>query len=58
LESLLFAFIQPNGAMRSTQHPHLVDFRGVIGLSSQIVPAPTISPLNERYTEQLAEIAV
>ncbi len=57
LESLLFAFIQPNGAMRSTQHPHLVDFRGVIGLSSQIVPAPTISPLNESYAEQLAEIA-
>jgi CRISPR-associated protein Cst2 len=56
LESLLYTFIQPNGAMRGTQHPHLVDFRGVISLSSQLVPAPTLSPLNGDYDTQLMGI--
>jgi CRISPR-associated protein Cst2 len=58
LESLLYTFIQPNGAMRGTQHPHLVDFRGVLGLSNQLVPAPTLSPLNSEYDTELAGIAV
>jgi len=57
LESLLYTFIQPNGAMRSTQHPHMVDFRGVVSLSSQLVPAPTVSPLNSNYQDELAGIA-
>ena len=57
LESMLYTFIQPNGAMRSTQHPHLVDFRGVVSLSSQLVPAPTLSPLNTSYLEELEQIA-
>jgi CRISPR-associated protein Cst2 len=57
MESLLYTFVQPNGAMRGTQHPHLVDFRGVIGLSSQLVPAPTLSPLNSDYQAELERIA-
>lgn len=57
LESMLYTFIQPNGAMRSTQHPHLVDFRGVVSLSSQLVPAPTLSPLNANYREELERIS-
>lgn len=57
LESLLYTFLQPNGAMRSTQHPHMVDFSGVVSLSSQLVPAPTMSPLNPRYSEELDQIA-
>lgn len=57
VESLLYTFIQPNGAMRATQHPHMVDFKGVVGLSSQIVPAPTLSPLNVGYREELESIA-
>lgn len=56
LESLLYTFIQPNGAMRSTQHPHLVDFRGVVSLSSQLVPAPTLSPLNSNYLDEMKQI--
>ena len=42
--------------MRSTQHPHMVDFRGVVSLSSQLVPAPTISPLNPDYPDELERI--
>jgi CRISPR-associated protein Cst2 len=57
LESLLYTFVQPNGAMRGTQHPHMVDFTGVVSLSHELVPAPTLSPLNEDYETELARIA-
>lgn len=56
LESMLYTFIQPNGAMRGTQHPHLVDFSGVVAVSSQRVPAPTLSPLKKGYEDQLRGI--
>jgi CRISPR-associated protein Cst2 len=45
LESMLYTFLEPNGAMRGTQNPHIVSFDGVVAVSKQIVPAPTISPL-------------
>jgi CRISPR-associated protein Cst2 len=45
LESLLYTFIELNGAMRSTQLPHLVALEGVITTSSSTTPAPLISPL-------------
>jgi CRISPR-associated protein Cst2 len=59
LESVLYSFIQPNGAMRSTQLPHLVNFSGVVSYSTQPVPAPTISPLkmgNEETPAYITEI--
>jgi len=56
LESLLYAFLQPNGAMRNTQHPHLVAFEGVVAVSQCAVPAPTVSPLSNSYQEQIAQI--
>ena len=45
LESLLYTFLELNGAMRSTQLPHLVALEGVLTMSSSTVPAPLISPL-------------
>ncbi len=45
LESLLHTFIELNGAMRSTQLPHLVALEGVITTSAGVIPAPLISPL-------------
>jgi CRISPR-associated protein Cst2 len=45
LESLLYTFIELNGAMRSTQLPHLVALEGVITTSTSVIPAPLISPL-------------
>jgi CRISPR-associated protein Cst2 len=45
LESLLYTFIELNGAMRSTQLPHLVAIEGVLTISTTAVPAPLISPL-------------
>jgi CRISPR-associated protein Cst2 len=56
LQSLLYTFIQPNGAMRGTQLPHLVDMEGVITVSRGILPAPNLSPLNSDYRNQLSQI--
>ena len=57
IESLLCTFVEPNGAMRSAQHPHLVNFDGVVSLSTKILPAPTISPLNGEYKTEIRRVA-
>jgi CRISPR-associated protein Cst2 len=63
LESLLYTFIELNGAMRSTQLPHLVEIKGVLTTSTGAVPAPLISPLiggsedHHTYRQQVKEIA-
>src|SRR6266704_1879887 len=62
LESLLYTFIELNGAMRSTQLPHLVALEGVLATSTSVVPAPLISPLiggsddRNTYRQQVKEI--
>ena len=57
LESVLYSLIEPNGAMRATQSPHIVDLAGVVTLSTGVVPAPTVSPLNSGYREQIQGIS-
>ena len=57
IESLLCTFVEPNGAMRSSQNPHLVNFEGVVSLSTKILPAPTISPLNAEYKDEIRRVA-
>ena len=56
LESVLYTFIEPNGAMRGTQNPHIVGFEGVVAVSSDVIPAPTMSPINSGYRGQLQGI--
>ncbi|MBA2287466.1 MAG: DevR family CRISPR-associated autoregulator [Ktedonobacteraceae bacterium] len=62
LESLLHTFVELNGAMRSTQLPHLVALEGALTTSSGTLPAPLISPLTgggddrQMYRRQLEEI--
>jgi len=57
LESILYTFLEPNGAMRSTQNPHLVSFDGVAAVSKQVVPAPNISPLmGDGYRAELERV--
>jgi CRISPR-associated protein Cst2 len=61
LESLLHTFIELNGAMRSSQLPHLVGLEGAITTSSGVIPAPTVSPMlgeaeSKLYIEQLGQI--
>lgn len=57
LESLLYSFLQPNGAMRNTQNPHLVALEGVVAVSEGPVPAPTVSPLSATYKQQIEAVA-
>lgn len=61
LESLLHTLIELNGAMRSTQLPHLVALEGVLTTSTGVIPAPLISPLSGgdddgSYREQVKNI--
>lgn len=56
LKSILNTFIQPKGAMRNTQNPHIVNFEGVISTSSSTVPSPTVSALNPEYVQEIGKI--
>jgi CRISPR-associated protein Cst2 len=56
IQSVLYTFIRPAGAMRSTQHPHLVDIRGVVSWSTNTTPAPTLSALNPNFVEESQRI--
>lgn len=57
LKSVLNTFIKPTGAHRNTQHPHIVDFKGVIATSLDTLPAPVLSGINPNYREEIASIA-
>jgi CRISPR-associated protein Cst2 len=57
LESVLYTFVEPNGAMRGTQNPHIVAFEGVVTVSHAVLPAPTISPLAKDYRTQVQQVA-
>jgi CRISPR-associated protein Cst2 len=56
LESVLYTFLEPNGAMRSTQNPHIVAFDGIVVTSKQVLPAPTFSPLGGDFVGQLQRV--
>ena len=57
LKSILNTFIKPTGAHRNTQHPHILDFSGVIATSLNTLPAPVISALNPNYSDEIQKIA-
>jgi len=57
LESVLYTFVEPAGAMRSTQNPHLVAFQGVVAISHDVVPAPHVSPLHTDFTDEVNRVA-
>jgi len=58
----MHTFIELNGAMRSTQLPHLVALEGMITTSTSVTPAPLISHLmggednRYAYREQAVDI--
>jgi CRISPR-associated protein Cst2 len=56
LEALLYTLVEPAGAMRGTQAPHIVDVSGVLTVSQNIIPAPTLSPLKAGYQEELTNL--
>jgi CRISPR-associated protein Cst2 len=57
LESVLHTFVQLNGAMRSTQLPHLVALQGALTYTTSVLPAPLVSPLQPHYREQMQQLA-
>lgn len=57
VQSLISSYINPKGAMTSTQKPHVTDFKGVVSTSSKLTPAPTISAINESYISEIKKIA-
>lgn len=56
LQSLLSSFLNPRGAMTSSQKPHITDFKGVVTYSEKLIPAPLISSLNPEYIEEIETI--
>ncbi len=56
LESILYTFVEPNGAMRGTQNPHILGFEGVVTVSTQVVPAPLLSALEDGYREEIKRV--
>lgn len=56
-ESILYTFVEPNGAMRGTQNPHILNFEGAVTISTQVVPAPLLSALDEGYREEVKRVA-
>ena len=42
--------------MTSSQKPHITDFKGVVTYSEKLIPAPTISPINPDYREEIETI--
>ncbi|MBO9349205.1 MAG: DevR family CRISPR-associated autoregulator [Chloroflexus sp.] len=57
LESVLYTFIEPAGAMRTAQNPHILDVSGVISVSSNVLPAPCISPLKDDFVADIQRVA-
>lgn len=53
VESILYTFVEMNGAMRNTQLPHLVALDGVVAVSYGVAPAPTVSPLNPKFMTEI-----
>lgn len=53
VESILYTFVEMNGAMRNTQLPHLVALDGVVAVSYGVAPAPTVSPLNPKFMNEI-----
>lgn len=56
IQSLISSIINPRGAMTSTQRPHITDFKGVVTYTTGLVPAPTVSAINEDYNAEIEKI--
>ncbi|MBD2435611.1 DevR family CRISPR-associated autoregulator [Nostoc sp. FACHB-110] len=57
LKSVLYTYLQPNGAKRNTNLPHPDHFEGVITVSTRRCPAPMVSALEASYTRQIHSLA-
>lgn len=56
IQSLISSIVNPRGAMTSTQKPHITDFKGVVTYTTSLVPAPTVSAINQDYRKEILSI--
>jgi CRISPR-associated protein Cst2 len=57
VQALLATLLKPAGAQTNTQSPHIVECSGVLTTSDSYLPAPMLSPLSERYRQDIASIS-
>jgi CRISPR-associated protein Cst2 len=57
IHALVATLLKPTGAQRNTQNPHIVACEGVVALSSNSLPAPTVSPLRGDYRKEIDQAA-
>jgi CRISPR-associated protein Cst2 len=57
VHALAATLVKPGGAQRNTQNPHIVACEGIVATSSTPLPAPTVSPLNDKYPEEMEGVA-
>jgi len=57
IHALASTLLKPAGAQRNTQNPHIVACEGVVAVSSNSLPAPTVSPLHDSYRDQITQAA-
>lgn len=56
IHALAATIVKPTGAQRNTQNPHIVACEGIVATSATSLPAPTVSPLNDNYRDQMDQI--
>lgn len=57
LTAIASTYTNIRGAQRNTMMPHTTGFAGVVSISWKSIPAPTVSPLNGIYKDELKGIA-
>lgn len=58
MESVTYSFLEPKGAHRNAQNPHLLGFEGIVSVSRSSIPAPTASALVDGYVEEVEAVAI
>ena len=56
INALAATLLKPAGAQRNTQNPHIVACEGIAATSATSLPAPTVSPLNDNYRDQMDDV--
>jgi CRISPR-associated protein Cst2 len=57
IHALAATLAKPAGAQRNTQNPHIMGCEGIVATSATSLPAPTVSPLNDSYRDQMDKLA-
>ena len=57
MESVTYSFLEPKGAHRNAQNPHMLKFEGVVSVSRSSMPAPTASALADGYVEEVEAVS-